>query len=186
MSKGPPACQLTMEGWRKVLINGGNYAGKSRGGTFEFFFHYRHHHGDWGCSGVHCDQTGSSGCSMRFIQKAFMSPPLPFMPSVISIIIIIVIIIISCGDDQTMIMILTIMLTPNHGCKQGLSCLRAIEAEGRVGGWELDRALISICRNFVPPVENFVPPVDNFAPGWTPNEKLMTTAPINNFVLSVW
>ena len=129
-----------------------------------FFHHYRHHHDDWGCSGVHCDQTGSSGCSMRFIQKAFMSPPLPFMPSVISIIIIIVIIIISCGDDQTMIMILTIMLTPNHGCKQGLSCLRAIEAEGRVGGWKLDRALISICRNFVPPSWKFCPPGWQFCP----------------------
>ena len=136
MSKGPPACQLTMEGWRKVLINGGNYAGKSRGGTFEVFFHhYRHHHDDWGCSGVHCDQTGSSGCSMRFIQKAFMSPPLPFMPSVISIIIIkiIVIIIISCGNDQTMIMILTKMLTPNHGCKQEAFMFEG--NRGRGEGW---------------------------------------------------
>ena len=56
---------------------------------------------------------------------------------------------------------------------RGLSCLRAIEGEGVD---EVGLGQISICRNFVPLV------------GWMPNEKLMITAAINNFVLafSLW
>ena len=129
-----------------------------------FFHHYRHHPDDWVCSGVHCDQTGSSGCSMRFIQKAFMSPPLPFMPSVISIIIIIVIIIISCGDDQTMIMILTIMLTPSHGCKQGAFMFEGNRGRGE-GWWMGARSRLNFnLSEFCPPSWKFCPPGWQFCP----------------------